>query len=590
MAKREIPVVESDVLVIGGGLSGCWAALQALNSGASVVLMDMGKVSRSGKSSRAGASILYPSPGDDLAAWHHEMVQRGDYINDQDWVAVLLQEIQARIKDMDFMGMEFERDDRGKLLRSIGIAHGITRVANVNSLNMMECFRKHLLARGAKLHEQTMLAGFITEDELSPAKDGVCGATGFDMKTRSPVFFHAGAVVIATGGTGPFNLTGDGIAQAFQSGAEIINMDLSRMWSVEFVEKHRAREASLEDQPTYPVEMIHLNTWQRLGMHLLNSKGERFMERYEPEQMERADRKQLGPAIATEYLEGRGPVYLDITHIGRDKLEKLRGLFTTTQQIRTIESDGVDFTRDKLQVHTTTNRIDISTGGIKHNLYCETSIPGLFVAGEAGGYPAHGTYSVGGVNLASCCVEGYRAGMYAALYAREMGRAAYRKEMLESTIAGVRAALNNKIGKNPAQFRKEINTFIGAADISLFRTVKSLKKALKKTGEFMEEAYSLRARDLTDAMEIQKIQNYLLCAILVFETELVREESRGCHIRMDFPVTDNQHWLKWIVAFRDEQKNRTVIKTVPVPVYRFPVRPAKYEKGPFAMPLPKVKV
>lgn len=589
MARIDIPEISSDVLVIGGGLAGCWASLKASESGSNVVLVDSGIVSKSGKSSRSGASILYPKPEDDLSAWHKEMVRRGDYVNDQDWVTAILQEIRPRIEEMDAMGIEFERDKRGAILASIGIAHGITRVTNVSSSSMMSVLKKNLLNRRVRLVEQTTVIGLLTEDGLSPTRNRVVGSLGYNMTSKSPVIFNAGSVIVAMGGTGPFDLTGDGIALAFQTGADIVNMDLSRMWSVEFVEKHKAKETAKISGPTYPVEQIHLNTWQRIGMHLLNSKGERFMERYEPEQMERSDRKQLGPAIATEYLEGRGPVYLDVTHIGKEELDKLRGLFTTTQQIKIIESDGIDFTKDKLKVHTTTTRIDISTGGIKHNLFCESSIPGLFVAGEAGGYPGHGTYSVGGVNLAHCCVEGYRAGEFASRYAREMGRSSYRKQQVEALTQKVSSSLVGKTSKSPNEFKKEITSFVGATDISLFRTAKSLKKALKKTRGFQEECSSLKGRDLADVMRFLKIQNYLLCAQIIFETELIRDESRGCHIRMDFPIRDNKHWLKWIVAKSSKDDNRIAIDTVPVPIYRFPIRPEKYEQEPYPMPLPEAE-
>src|SRR3972149_1251241 len=101
MAKINISTVEGDVLVIGGGLAGCWAAYKALEMGSKVILVDRGKVSRSGKSSFSGASILCPLPQDDLDVWHMEMASRGDYVSDQEWIAIILQEIPSRVKDME---------------------------------------------------------------------------------------------------------------------------------------------------------------------------------------------------------------------------------------------------------------------------------------------------------------------------------------------------------------------------------------------------------------------------------------------------------------------------------------------------------
>lgn len=573
MAKVNIPVSEGDVLVIGGGLAGCWAAYQALESGSKVILVDRGKVSRSGKSSFSGASILCPLPQDDLNIWHQEMASRGDWVSDQDWITVILQEIPFRIKAMEAMGIEFERDKKGQLIRSVGLAHKITRVTNLNSFHMIEIIKKRLLEKGLKLIEKTMITELLTSDGTFPTQGRVCGAVGFNINDGSPIILHAGAVVIATGATGLFDQSGDGIAQSFRAGAEVMNIEFSRMWSVGFAGKYGG---------------IHLNTWQRLGMYLRNAVGERFMQRYVPEQMERADRKQLGPAIASEYLEGRGPVFADVTHIGKASLNILRNLFTTRDQIRAMERDGLNLAKDKIQVSATTGRIDIDRGGIRHNLYCETAVPGLYVAGEAGGYPAHGTYSVGGVNLATCCVEGYRSGEYSTQYSKEMGKALINKKQMELLLNKISLPLKNKKGKSPDTLLEEFSSFISAADISLFRTEKSLKRALKGVRELQEQTSALKAKDWIDVMKAHKIKNLLHCAEIIFKVELLREESRGSHIRIDHPYRDNANWLKWVISSMDE-KNKIVLHTVPVPIYRYPSRPEKYEKEPFSMPLPKFK-
>lgn len=571
MSKINIPVVEEDILVIGGGLAGCWAAYQASESGSKVILVDRGKVSKSGKSSFSGASILCPLPQDDLDVWHMEMASKGDYLSEQEWISVILQEVPLRIKTMESMGIEFERNKNGQLIRSVGLAHKITRVTNLNSMNMIEVFKKKLLEKGVKIVEKTMITGLLTSDGAFPTKGRVCGAIGFNINNGSPVIIHTGAVVIATGATGIFDQSGDGIAQALHAGAEVMNMEFGLMWGIDFAGKYGG---------------IHLNTWQRLGMYLSNSRGERFMQRYEPEQMERAYRKQLGPAIAMEYLEGRGPVYVDVTHIGKENLAKLRTLFTTRDQIRAMEKDGLDLTRDKIQVHTNTGFINLDRGGIRHNLYCETDVPGLFVAGEAGGYPVHGTYSVGGVNLATCCVEGCRSGQYSSRYSKEMGRTPIDKKQAELLLSKISLPLKNRKGKSPEKLMEEYSSFISPADISLFRTAKSLKRAIKGIKEFQEETSTIKAKDWLEVMKAHKINNLLLCSEIVFNVGLLREESRGSHMRIDHPYRDNANWLKWIVC-KINEKNKISLRTVPVPVYRYPTRPDKYEKEPFSMPLPE---
>ena len=574
MAKMNVLTMQGDVLVIGGGLAGCWAAYQASEAGSKVIIVDRGKISRSGKSSFSGASILCPLPEDDLDVWHKEMASKGDYLSDQDWIPVILQEIPARIKAMEVMGIEFERDKNGKLIRTVGLAHKVTRMVNLNSLHMIETFKKKLLQKGVRIIEKTMITSLLTADGAFPTKSRVCGAIGFNINDGSPIIINAGAVVTATGATGIFDQSGDGIAQALRAWTETMNMEFGLMWGMDFAGKYGG---------------IHLNTWQRLGMYLRNAKGERFMQRYEPEQMERAYRKQLGPAIAMEYLEGRGPVYVDVTHIGSDNLNKLRTLFTTREQIKAMEKDGLDLSKDKIQVHTVTGHINIDRGGIKHNLYCETAVPGLFVAGEAGGYPVHGTYSVGGVNLATCCIEGFRSGEYSSKYARELGVAPINKAQTKILTDQISLPLKNKKGKNPDMLREEFCSFISPANISIFRTGKSLKKALKGIRELQDETSNLKAKDWLEVMKAHKMKNLLLCAEIIFSVELMREESRGSHIRLDYPYRDNANWLKWIITSMNE-KNGLALRTLPVPVYRYPTRPDKYVKEPFPMPLPEAEI
>ena len=156
--------IESDVLVIGGGLAGCWAALRAATSGAKVILTEKARFARCGKSSFSGASVLCPTSQDDLDLWAKEIVERGEYISDQNWVMAVLEEQESRIKDMLAWGVPFERDEHGQLVRSVGMAHAITRTAQVNSRRMMETLNNRLEGEGVELLDRTMITGLLTAD------------------------------------------------------------------------------------------------------------------------------------------------------------------------------------------------------------------------------------------------------------------------------------------------------------------------------------------------------------------------------------------------------------------------------------------
>ncbi|HLB12427.1 MAG TPA: FAD-binding protein, partial [Dehalococcoidia bacterium] len=131
-------VVDADVLVVGGGLAGCWASLSASEFPVSVVLVDKAKVSRSGLSTFAAGVMLAPQPEDDLGAWRQEIVEAGDYLNDQDWVEVMLTEQVDRIKDMTEWGFPFERDPDGRLARTVGRGHQTSRMLMFHGKKLME--------------------------------------------------------------------------------------------------------------------------------------------------------------------------------------------------------------------------------------------------------------------------------------------------------------------------------------------------------------------------------------------------------------------------------------------------------------------
>lgn len=564
-------LIESDVLVVGAGLAGCWAALRAAQSGARVVLADRGKVSRSGKSSFSGAGILCPEPEDDLDLWYREIVEAGRYLSDQDWVQVLLEEIRPRLDEMECWGAALERDKQGKIMRFAGMGSRTTRFAYVPSFRMMEGFKRQLVAQGVELWERTMITDLLTSDGRLPTGGSVCGAVGFDIQTGEPRAFSSRAVILASGGTGYIDLSGDGVAQAFRAGAEGQGFEFSRLCDVGLGRKYPA---------------LHLLTFQSLGMVLRNARGERFMEKYQPVVEEAANRQDLFLAALAEVLEGRGPIYLDMTHLSPEGLEKLRTAHATTAVVGCIEKEGHDLGKDLIEFHVSSGIVWTENGGISNNIYGETNLPGLYVAGEVGGYPTHGAYNVGCLNVAQCCVGGYRAGENSARYARECPAPGLQTEQVHVLLEEARRPLQVHDGLKPNRFLREIHRFLSTSDISAFKTRKSLHRVVSKLDEWEEMAVSLSAADWHELIQANKLKNYLLVVKLVFLASLKREESRACHVRLDHPYQDDRDWLKWVVLRGDGKQVRE--KLVSVPIYRYPVRPEQYERRPITTPLPKI--
>ncbi|MBI4330105.1 MAG: FAD-binding protein [Chloroflexi bacterium] len=564
--------MQYDVLVIGGGLAGCWAALRAGELTDKVLLVDIATVSKSGSSSFSGAGILMPDETDDLDIWQKEIVEKGQFLNDQDWVRVMLEEQSLRMADMGRWGLTFELDDRGKVLRHVGLNHDTTRIVTVDSHEMMEVLRRQLEARGIPILERTMMTRLLTSDGRSPTAGTVVGATGFHIRTGEVFSVNAGATVIASGSVGSLGGCGEGLNMAYLAGAKIFNVEFARAFD----------KSGFEGKYMH----VHLNTYQRLGMRLINKNGERFMVRYLPDLMERGKREDLGLAIVSEGMQGRAPIYMDLRHLDENHMNKLYTLPSTTRVVNALKEEGIDFRTRPVEYVVTSGPITMRCGGIKINTFAETNLPGLYVAGEASGFPGHGTYSVGGVNLALCCVEGYRAGEFAARYARENGRRQVVPRQIKALVAQTFSPLKARAGLTPGALCEEIDKSLSPARVAVFRDAATIRTILEHVTEWKEQAARLQATDHHELMKANRMASYVQAVALIFRANLMREETRGNNIRVDFPYKDNIDWLKWVIQWADEER-KPRIGAVPVPLYRYPVRPKEYTRIPANLPFPK---
>ena len=559
-----------DVLVIGGGLAGCWAAIRAREKGARVVLVEKGKVSRSGKSSFSGAGILCPYPADDLDAWRREIVVRGEYMADQDVVDALLAEQPARIREMGEWGLSYERDEKGDLLRTGGLGSMVTRVVTVSSQEMMEVLRRRMEELGVRVLDRTYVTGLLTSDGAYPTTGAVAGCYGFNARTGGPQVVNAAATVLAAGGLGYFYFTGDGIAMGYRAGAEVWGMEFTRTM----------------DQMTFQERFsdIHLITFQRLGMRLYNRLGERFMERYYPEQQENATRQQMALAVILENLEGRGPVQADLTHLDQESLRKLRTLPSTAPRVRAMEREGIDFGKERIAFNVHSGFINAESGGLKHDPYGQTSLPGLYVAGESGGLPANGTGTIP-LKLASCCVEGYRAGESAARYAVWAGGRPVKKDQVrwleEETFRPIKAGK----GMAPEELMDQIYEYLRPAGVSIFRSAGPMRALLAEQEGWSMAAAGLKARDWHELVKVHQKRCYIDCLGLTFRSSLERQETRGMNLRADYPYRDDVDWLKHIILKREGDGLK--MKYEPLPMDKSKVRPDKLEKVPVKAPWPK---
>lgn len=568
---------ETDVLVVGGGFAGAMAALRAAEAGAKVLLVDKGKVAQSGNSPVSGCFIQCPTDADDLDKWVEEIVLRGDYMNDQDWVRIMLEDTVKMIKEIDTWGPVLEKDAKGNLNRFIGRAHITTRIINMDAYQVMHILRKKMEAKGVVIRDRAMITDLLTEDGDHPTRSRVVGAVGLDSRTAEPLTFKAKAVVIGTGSTGLFGgdmvcLSGDGHGIGFRAGAEITGMEYIRWWGEWTFEKK--------------CQAGHMNPWQALRVAFTNTNGDRFFDKYFPELQERVREQDLGAAIGKEVLEARGPIYADFRFASGADWDWIRKSAPNRHVIRTLELAGFNLSKDRLRYDLVTGWMWCLSSGIRNNIYTETNIPGLFAVGQAGGYPTHGTYSVGGVNIATCFISGARAGIFSAKYVKNCPDVTVDKNQVKQLHDVALQPLKVKRGIKGQELRERAGKFLSQAKLSFFFNDRILRTKLDGIRGFQALLPEVRAENPHELIKANSIENWLKCAELAVVASLERKEARGPLLRTDYPYMDNVNWLKRIVQVRGDE-GEIVNKIVPIPIHRYPVKP-KFEKIPYYFPMPKI--
>jgi succinate dehydrogenase/fumarate reductase flavoprotein subunit len=361
---------------------------------------------------------------------------------------------------------------------------------------------------------------------------------------------------------------------AFRAGAELHGMEFIHPQSGWFFDRKYNAQG--------------LNMFMGSGAQVVNRLGERFMEKYDPVLKERARINELCLAFAKEGVEGRGPVYLDMTHFSPETWERIRRVVPIGMRI--FDESGLEPWKQKVRFDIGAGAVTSQVGGVKNNIFCETNLSGLYVAGQEGGYLAHGTFAVGGVNLAMCCVGGRRAGEYAARYSQRREQVANHPGQIEALSDLAFSPLAVKDGVTPDEVDFKIAEVIHSAPHSFFRHEKRIKTVLSRLGEIKALLPQLRAPDYHELVKANEMKNYWQCIELMNMAALERQESRGPLNREDFPYRDDINWLKRIILRRGEDGKDEVVnmRLEPIPIYRYPIRPEKFERIPARIATPEI--
>lgn len=531
-----------DILILGGGLAGCTAAIKAREKGADVILVDKSYVSRSGSSAFAAGMINVCLPEDNKEEWLKEIVREGEYLNDQEWVRIHLEETYPLVMELDRWGSEqgktiFKRNEDGTLKRLRGRGNLTTHSAIVSAIPMMDVLRKKVMEKAVPIHDRTMAF------ELIMNGDRVAGAVAYDLHRQRVVTYLARTVIMAAAGCGfksffigHRNLTGEGQVMAYNNGALL--RDLEQACS-----NTTARQAD-----------IHGNSLMvGLGARFRNRLGDEFMYRYDPLLGNKAINSILTIAFCLEVRADRGPIYMDLTGLDAEARDLVNEI--VPEGIQSLQSVGISPYDELIEWIPAFYGTICQGGGININTRCQTSLPGLYAAGDSTCSPQQGTYSVTGLNLSFCLPSGERAARFA-LEESQQTELVDRRSILgqvQEKKSVFLEPLKRTEGFHPDELTTELQGIMLPYDVCYLRSASTLKKALAEVAVLREEKLPrLRAGSARELIKANELRSMVTVAELILRSCLYREESRGHLFREDFPFTDNDNWLKWVMVRRGD--------------------------------------
>jgi succinate dehydrogenase / fumarate reductase flavoprotein subunit len=531
-----------DVLIIGAGLAGQRAALAAADAGATVALLSKVHPVRSHSVAAAGGINAAIDPADDWRSHAFDTVKGSDFLGDQDAIEIMCSEAPREVMHLEHIGVTFHRNEKGELdLRAFGGAsmNRTAYVADITGQAMLHVLYEQILKYTERVdrYEEWFVTSVVLDD------DGECvGAVARDIRSGRMETFTAKNVILASGGAGQcykpttnaLICTGDGIAQAYRVGAPLMDMEM------------------IQYHPTTLAENGFLITEgaRGEGAHLLNSDGERFMEKYAPNKMELASRDVVSRAEQTEINEGRGVgengggIYLDITVVPRKRtLEALREIVNIGKDFA-----GTDITREPIIIQPGQHYI---MGGVKTDIHGATPIPGLYAAGEVACVSVHGGNRLGANSLLDTLIFGRRSGEHAAARAAAMPMPSVGDEQLRRDVAMIEEIIGReRTGRRVSEIKEELGTEMNR-NVAVFRDEAGLRQAHEVVRRLKDEAQTAYIddhgtvfnQDVLGAIEL----GYMLdTAEATVVAALERKESRGAQFRTDYPERNDQVWLKHI--------------------------------------------
>ncbi len=536
-------LIETDILVIGGGVAGCFAAINAREQGLEVTLVDKAYAGKSGASIMASGwwAAFKPEWGMDLEQILDGINENGSYLNNREWSEIMMRDSWGTYMDLRAWGVEFpakpeeEKDWFDKEILRTGRRRSIIETQSAHGgqtfgfiplrhRKIPPVLRAQALKTGVRIIDRVMITKFLKQDGV------VAGAIGFAVESGIPHIFKAKATVLAGGnnyfkpaGFHTSSVTGDADAMAYRAGAVISGKEFPDMHFT--FAKHPAWKGNGEVYPAY--------------MALTDAEGNMVFP------------KAMDTAAVLAFDAGRGPIDWNFDLTQPDDVAAMEAYSRKRANSVETERMGLNFDRGKWQIaggHAAGGAEEQASGVWPVNTQCASSVPGLYVAGDCCCTWCWGAIQNGAPwGLMPAAVTGIRAGKGAAGYARQVGKPAVDNDHVTKLKTLQYGPMEKKGGFDPAWVTQMLEYTMKPYYILHIKHGDRLKAALTLIG-FLRDRFvpKLRAANFHELRLAHETQNMVLNAEMILRAALLRTESRGRHYREDYTQRDDANWLAWI--------------------------------------------